>query len=78
MPPPVVADALGYHPVTTARLAAQTGATFGPYAPGDHTRPSPTRGPGKGRAMTASSVPTALRAAAEGLYEGCWPVPAGR
>jgi integrase len=48
MPPPVVADALGYHPVTTARLAAQAAATFSRYAPRDHTRPLPTRGPGKG------------------------------
>jgi hypothetical protein len=38
MPPSVVADALGYHPVTTARLAAQAGSTWSRYAPGDHTR----------------------------------------
>jgi hypothetical protein len=49
MPSPVVADALGYHPVTTARLAAQAAATFSRYAPGDHARPSPVRKPGKGR-----------------------------
>jgi hypothetical protein len=48
MPSPVVADALGYHPATTARLAAQTAATFSRYAPGDHARPSPGRRPGKG------------------------------
>jgi hypothetical protein len=48
MPSPVVADALGYHPVTTARLATQAAATFSRYAPGDHARPSPARGPGKG------------------------------
>jgi hypothetical protein len=48
MPSPVVADALGYHPVTTARLATQTAATFSRYAPGDHARPSPGRRPGKG------------------------------
>jgi hypothetical protein len=46
---PVVADALGYHPVTTARLAAQAAATFSRYAPGDHARPSPARKPGKGK-----------------------------
>ena len=28
MPAPVVADALGYHPVTTANLAAQAGNTW--------------------------------------------------
>lgn len=33
---PVVADALGYHPVTTTRLASQTAATFSRYAPGGH------------------------------------------
>jgi integrase len=49
MPSPVVADALGYHPVTTARLAAQAAATFSRYAPGDHARPSPVRKPGKGK-----------------------------
>ncbi|HWU46845.1 MAG TPA: hypothetical protein VN133_08850 [Humibacter sp.] len=38
MPAPVVADALGYHPVTTARLAAQTGSTWSRYATGDHHR----------------------------------------
>jgi hypothetical protein len=31
-PAPVVADALGYHPVTTARLAAQAAGTFSRYA----------------------------------------------
>jgi hypothetical protein len=39
MPAPVVADALGYHPVTTTRLASQTAATFSRYAPGGHQRP---------------------------------------
>jgi integrase len=48
MPAPVVADALGYHPVTTARLAAQAGGTFSRYAPGNHARPSPGRTPGEG------------------------------
>ena len=44
MPSPVVADALGYHPVTTARLAAQSGGTFSRYAPGDHERPTAAEG----------------------------------
>jgi hypothetical protein len=38
LPAPVVADALSYHPATTAKLAAQAGATFSRYAPGDHKR----------------------------------------
>jgi len=38
MPSPVVADALGYHPATTARLASQAGSTFSRYAPKDHKR----------------------------------------
>jgi hypothetical protein len=38
MPAPVVADALSYHPVTTAKIATQVGATWSRYAPGDHTR----------------------------------------
>jgi hypothetical protein len=38
MPAPVVADALGYHPVTTAKIATQAGVTWSRYAPGDHTR----------------------------------------
>jgi hypothetical protein len=42
-PAPIVADALSYHPNTTARLAAQAGGTFSRYAPGDHSRPSPGR-----------------------------------
>ncbi len=41
LPAPIVADALGYHYVTTAKLAAQAGATWSRYAPGDHTRSSP-------------------------------------
>ena len=48
MPSPVVADALSYHPNTTARLAAQAAGTFSRYAPGDHARPSPGRKPGEG------------------------------
>jgi hypothetical protein len=42
MPAPVVADALGYHPATTAKLAAQAGATWSRYAPGDHSRLHPS------------------------------------
>jgi hypothetical protein len=38
VPSPVVADALGYHHVTTAKLADQAGTTWSSYAPGDHTR----------------------------------------
>ncbi|MEV7864413.1 hypothetical protein AB0O86_38210 [Streptomyces hirsutus] len=38
MPAPVVADALGYHQVTTAKLAAQAGSTWSRYAAGDHLR----------------------------------------
>jgi hypothetical protein len=38
MPAPVVADALGYHQVTTAKLAAQAGSTWSRYAVGDHLR----------------------------------------
>jgi hypothetical protein len=40
MPAPIVADALGYHHVTTAKLAAQSGGTWSRYAPGDHSRSS--------------------------------------
>ncbi|QNE17197.1 hypothetical protein F1D05_03805 [Kribbella qitaiheensis] len=36
MPASVVADALGYHQVTTAKLATQTAATWSRYAAGDH------------------------------------------
>ena len=43
MPAAIVADALGYHPVTTAKLAAQAGDTWSRYAPGDHSR-SPRTG----------------------------------
>ncbi len=38
MSAPVVADALGYHQFTTAKLAAQTGGTWSRYAAGDHLR----------------------------------------
>lgn len=37
MPAPVVADALGYHPVTTTKIATQAGTTWSRYAPGDHS-----------------------------------------
>jgi len=37
MPAPVVADALGYHPVTTAKLAAQAAGTWSRYAPPEIT-----------------------------------------
>jgi hypothetical protein len=43
MPAPVVADALGYHQVTAARLAAQAGNTWNRYAPGDHSRSPSSR-----------------------------------
>ncbi|MEY2230133.1 hypothetical protein [Streptomyces sp. BF23-19] len=38
MPAPVVAEALGYHRVTTAKLAAQAGSNWTRYAAGDHLR----------------------------------------
>jgi hypothetical protein len=36
MPAPVVADALGYHHVTTTKLAARAGAIWSRSTPGDH------------------------------------------
>ena len=45
MPAPVVADALGYHQVTTAKLAAQAGGTWSRYASGDHLRSPSGWGP---------------------------------
>jgi len=36
MPAPIVATALGFHHVTTARLAAEAGTTWSNYAPGEH------------------------------------------
>ncbi|MEV1174240.1 hypothetical protein [Nonomuraea sp. NPDC049784] len=45
-PAPIIADALGFHPVTTAKLATETGTTYNRYAPGDHTQsplPRPPR-----------------------------------
>ncbi|WP_327700681.1 hypothetical protein OG530_01240 [Streptomyces decoyicus] len=43
MPAPAVAEALGYHRVTTAELASEAGGTWSRYATGDHTR-SPAGG----------------------------------
>ncbi|GII56040.1 hypothetical protein Pth03_44290 [Planotetraspora thailandica] len=37
-PPPVVAQALGYHDKSTTRIAAEAGGTWKKYAPGDHPR----------------------------------------
>ncbi|SFI64093.1 hypothetical protein [Amycolatopsis regifaucium] len=39
MPAPVVADALGYHPVTTTKIASRAGIAWSRYAPGDHSPP---------------------------------------
>lgn len=41
MPAPVVAEALGYHRVTTAKLASEAGGTWSRYAAGDHWRSPP-------------------------------------
>ncbi|MFD5386373.1 integrase core domain-containing protein [Streptomyces sp. NPDC127074] len=41
MPAPVVAEALGYHRVTTAKLASEAGGTWSRYATGDHWRSPP-------------------------------------
>ncbi|MET3175306.1 UNVERIFIED_ORG: hypothetical protein ABIB52_003170 [Arthrobacter sp. UYCu721] len=38
MPPPVVAQALGYHHNGTTRIAAEAGSPWSGYAPGDHSR----------------------------------------
>lgn len=38
MPPPVVAQALGYHHNSTTRIAAEAGSPWSGYAPGDHSR----------------------------------------
>jgi hypothetical protein len=37
-PPAVIARVLGYHPNTVETIAAQAGATWKRYAPGDHAR----------------------------------------
>jgi hypothetical protein len=34
MPAPIIATALGYHHVTTTRLATEAGTTWSSYAPG--------------------------------------------
>ncbi|MEU3404932.1 hypothetical protein ABZ766_13425 [Streptomyces sp. NPDC006670] len=41
MPAPVVAEALSYHRVTTAKLASEAGGTWSRYASGDHWRSPP-------------------------------------
>lgn len=46
MPASVVADALGYHPVTTAKLASQAGTTWSRYAAGPHQGAAPHEEPG--------------------------------
>jgi hypothetical protein len=38
MPAPVVADALGYHPATTAKIATQAGVTWSRYSSSDQAR----------------------------------------
>jgi hypothetical protein len=38
MPPPVVAQGLGYHHTSTTRIAAEAGSPWSGYAPGDHSR----------------------------------------
>jgi hypothetical protein len=43
LPAPFVADALGYHYVTTAKLGTQAGATWSRYATGNHTQPPSRR-----------------------------------
>jgi hypothetical protein len=42
VPAPVIADALGYHYKTTARLSSEAGAGWSRYASGDHTKSPPT------------------------------------
>lgn len=37
-PAPVIAQSLGFHDQTTARIAAEAGKTWTHYAPGDHSR----------------------------------------
>ncbi|MFD8565161.1 hypothetical protein ACFV1N_48525 [Streptosporangium canum] len=37
-PPPVIAQALGYHDKSTTRIAAEAGSPWSRYAPGDHTQ----------------------------------------
>ena len=67
MPSPVVADALGYHPVTTARLASQSAAPSAATPP--ETTPARHRAASQAKESHDSpSLPAALRAAAGGLY----------
>jgi len=40
MPPPVVAQALGYHHNSTTRIAAEAGTPWAGYAPGNHDQPT--------------------------------------
>jgi hypothetical protein len=47
MPAPAAADALGYHPVTTAKLAAQAAGTWSRYSPGGHLRSPSVWNPGE-------------------------------
>lgn len=49
MPAPVLADALGLPPVTTAKLAAQAAGTWSRYAPGGHLRSPSSWNPGETR-----------------------------
>jgi hypothetical protein len=37
MRPPVVAEAFGYHQVSTTRIASEAGSPWSGYAAGDHT-----------------------------------------
>ncbi|GAB7109581.1 hypothetical protein JCM4814A_78960 [Streptomyces phaeofaciens JCM 4814] len=41
MPAPIIAEALSYHRVTTAKLASKAGGTWSRYASGDHWRSPP-------------------------------------
>jgi hypothetical protein len=42
LPAPVIADALGYHPTSATRIAAEAGSPWSGYAAGDHSRgPNP-------------------------------------
>ncbi|WP_228471555.1 hypothetical protein [Streptomyces alkaliphilus] len=45
LPAPVIAEALGYHRVTTAKLASEAGGTWSRYAAGDHLRSPSGRAP---------------------------------
>ncbi|MGB7979682.1 MAG: hypothetical protein WCF36_02690 [Candidatus Nanopelagicales bacterium] len=44
LPAPVIADALGYHPASATRIAAEAGSPWSRYAAGDHSRrPNPAK-----------------------------------